>query len=259
MEKKSDLVSIVVASYNQPHYLPLTLNSLLTQLYPNMEIIVVTVDTDEPTNKILETLCPLNPSLRHLKVSTPDYLNQRNVGIKTAQGKYISLFDSDDVAFPTKISQEYTLAEKKNAVLVYSTYINADEQLNMEISGRAAGRLLIDCPNFPDPSYEYLTRNNYIYDYALVRREIYDEFGVFDHQWKEAAMYGKWLQIAEKYIDRIFYNPHPTFIYRHPTDQISLEQMQKAEHKAIVNKMVIESIQRRMILMKAKEPQWEKL
>ena len=243
-------VSVVVATYKQPQVLPLALASLLDQTLSDIEIIVVPYAEDEETMALLK-----NYPVETVVSKEKNYIHQRNLGIEKAKGEYVTFFDSDDFALPYKLEQEYALAKLKDAALVYSTYIRADGTLTPLVLGNVASNFLFDVPIMPPPSYQALLQSCYIYDFSLVAAGMYTEFGPLDEKLKQAAMYDKWLHIMENYGHRIFFNPHPTFLYRTYPEQMHLTEQQRPEHNELMNQVRMASLER----YQKRQRQWQKM
>ena len=93
------LVSCIVPVFNGEKYIAETIESILSQTYPNIEIIVI---NDGSTDN---TLSVLNPFDKHLSLHSQSNLGQsaaRNAGLKMAKGDYISFLDADDLWDPEK-------------------------------------------------------------------------------------------------------------------------------------------------------------
>lgn len=102
MTNNSPLCTCIITCYNQEEYIYETLDSLLNQNYPNIQLILVD-DGSVKFNR--EKVCKYIESNR--KENIKDYIvhvNPKNIGaIKTynlaldwAEGKYINIFDGDD-------------------------------------------------------------------------------------------------------------------------------------------------------------------
>lgn len=96
-------VSIVVPTYQRPDYLERCIRSLYAQTLLADEIMVVSRDTDEPTNaKIRELARELDDRCKLLnhQVSRPGFLPPIETGIKQATGDIVVFIDDDAEAFP---------------------------------------------------------------------------------------------------------------------------------------------------------------
>ncbi|MFB5191256.1 glycosyltransferase family 2 protein [Alicyclobacillus fastidiosus] len=110
--RKSGLVSIVVPAFNSAMYLSDCLDSLQSQTYPDVEVIVVNDASTDATKHVLDVWVKRrNPQDRSkvLTVTLP-----RNVGFAGAihtgfflsEGEFIAVQDSDDLSHPERISRQ---------------------------------------------------------------------------------------------------------------------------------------------------------
>lgn len=227
----SKLVSFICPTFQHAQYIPTAIRGVLCQSYRNIELIVVSVCGDVETEV---ALAPFQPKIHHIIHGRADHIAQINVGIKNAKGMFISILGSDDFALPNKIESEMKVATATDAVLVYSRFFYADEHLNIQA-----------VPSLPNFSYQYLVKRNFITDCSLVKKEMYEEFGLFDESLGSLAVYDKWLHIAEKYEDYITFNPVPTFIYRTHTRQKHKSRMSNPQHVKLYEKIVKASLKRK--------------
>jgi len=217
------LVSVVCPTFRQSQYLETSVLGVMSQTYKPIELIIVSVKNDRETNDKIRSRFPSigTESISRLVTVVSDrasIIHQWNLGLKEAKGEYVTAIASDDYMLPGKIAGEMRLAQEKNAVLVYSPFFYADESL-----------CLTGAPKVPDFSYETLVRRNYITDNSLVKRSMFEEFGLFDESLQILAVFDKWLHIAEKYPDRIFLHNIPTFIYRQHPEQAHKKRLQLQE------------------------------
>ena len=91
-----ELVSIILPIYNAEKYLERCLESIITQTYANIEIILINDgSTDNSINIIKEY------AIKDSRIIIIDKENEgvsvaRNIGILKARGKYICFVDADD-------------------------------------------------------------------------------------------------------------------------------------------------------------------
>lgn len=89
------LLSIIIPSYNRPHFLPRAVKSALQQTIEEVEVIVVDDGSDEPV-----TLAE-HPRLKVIRLSqNSGNAVARNVGLKAAKGQYVTYLDDDDQLLP---------------------------------------------------------------------------------------------------------------------------------------------------------------
>lgn len=89
------LLSIIIPTYNRPHFLPRAVSSALQQTVKEIEVIVVDDGSDKPLNLIE------NSRLRVIRLShNSGNAVARNVGLQAAKGKYVAYLDDDDQLLP---------------------------------------------------------------------------------------------------------------------------------------------------------------
>ncbi|WP_418791098.1 glycosyltransferase family 2 protein [Phosphitispora sp. TUW77] len=93
MSKIKPLVSIITPSYNQGRFIEDTINSVLSQEYPNFEYIVVDGGSTDDTLSILEKY---STRLRWISESDKGQSDAINKGFKMAKGEIVAWLNSDD-------------------------------------------------------------------------------------------------------------------------------------------------------------------
>lgn len=112
-------VSIVIATYRREKELKRALNSLGNQTHNDIEIVIVDDNAREDYNikvaEIVKEFRAENPeiSLRFI----PNEINKgsaetRNIGIRAAEGVYITFLDDDDIYLPEKVKKQEEFMEK---------------------------------------------------------------------------------------------------------------------------------------------------
>ena len=110
--KDYPLVSCILSTYNRYDYLKESIDSILNQTYPNIEIIVV-LEKCENQNKIESILKSYNNDSiiiikNNKKLGFPESLNR---GIEMAKGKYIARMDDDDISLPERFEKQVAFLE----------------------------------------------------------------------------------------------------------------------------------------------------
>lgn len=123
---ENELVSVIIPTYNRYTELLRAIDSVINQTYKNIEIIVVDDNfcNIELRNKIKNKLHSNYEFVSvYFKNKKMYGYGARNLGIKNANGIYLSFLDDDDEYYPTKIEEQINLFKKKNddkLALVYS-------------------------------------------------------------------------------------------------------------------------------------------
>ena len=115
----SKLVSVIIPTYSRASYIVRAIDSVLSQTYNNIEIIVVD-DNGEGTEHQKETENLLIQYISERKIT---YLKHdvnrngsaaRNTGIRVSHGDYITFLDDDDELLMSKIERQVEALEKNN-------------------------------------------------------------------------------------------------------------------------------------------------
>lgn len=91
-----DKISVIVPIYNGEEYLKECVDSLLSQTYKNVEIILVNDGSIDNTKNICEDYVKKYSNIKLFNIQNSGSSSARKYGIKKSSGKYISFVDCDD-------------------------------------------------------------------------------------------------------------------------------------------------------------------
>lgn len=112
------LVSVLIPTYNRKWLLPRTLESVLTESYKNIEIILIN-DAGEDVQDIVNSFN--DPRIKYFQnEKNLDLAGTRNAGLKYATGDYICLLDDDDIHLEYTLEFRMYMMKKLNADVVYT-------------------------------------------------------------------------------------------------------------------------------------------
>lgn len=116
-DNKQPLVSVVVPTYLPGAHLLHTIDSIMEQTYPCIEIVLV-IDGD--MNNITQQILCEYSHCRIIRQGRSGVSVARNRGLLESIGEYISFVDHDDILLPTKIeTQVRTLQNNTDCRLTY--------------------------------------------------------------------------------------------------------------------------------------------
>jgi len=109
----SCLVSIITASYNKAEYIAETIVSVQNQTFTNWELIIA---DDVSTDKTVDVINAFVKDDNRIKLVTQSQNKGanycRNLGLKSAKGKYVIFLDADDILMPFCIENRVLEIEK---------------------------------------------------------------------------------------------------------------------------------------------------
>ncbi len=214
--KNGDLpkVTIIIPSYNREKFICETINSALSQTYPNIEVIAVDDGSTDTTGEVLLNYGDKITVLEHSGRANKGQSAAINLAMRETRSKYVAILDSDDLWVPDKIEQQVKFLEKHPDVgLVYANGYAIDENGNKlykliplgHVENNDPSRLLLQC-HFSVPSN------------SLVRRSVFETVGDFDETMRSAQDHDMAVRIAE--VTKLSYIDQPLWYYRrHPDTQ----------------------------------------
>lgn len=136
--KKSDLVSIISPCYNGEKYLSLFLDSVLSQTYKDIELIVVDDASTDRTGDILKKYIPLFSEKNIIfKIITKDVNGGQAAAINEAlpifSGEYMMWMDSDDILYSCAIEKKVAFLKNNPDLgfcLCWGEVVNSDALSN---------------------------------------------------------------------------------------------------------------------------------
>ncbi len=128
------LVSVIIPAYNAAATLKRAVDSVLSQNYPSIELILVDDASSDATHDLIKSL--QDPRLRYIKLAINGGVsNARNQGIEVARGELIAFLDADDEWLPGKLELQVAEITSRDGVTLVSC-LAYDVAPSGEISGK---------------------------------------------------------------------------------------------------------------------------
>lgn len=202
-------VSVVIPVYNRADLLPRSIDSVLAQTVPALEIIVV---DDGSSDGSEEVACRYGGAVRVIHQANQGVAAARNAGIRAASGEWVAFLDADDALLPKAIESNLACVDAHaEAGVIYGDAIVVDPE------GRAESLFLDGKPPAEGWVFDRLLNSGFINCSAvMVRRAALLEVGLFRAGMRHAEDYELWLRLARRCeFARV---PEPIAIYyRQPT------------------------------------------
>ncbi|MDS4013671.1 MAG: glycosyltransferase [Candidatus Accumulibacter sp.] len=194
------LVSVIIPSYNCERYIRQTIDSVLGQTYPHVELLIVDDGSTDATCELVEQY---GDRVRLIRKSNGGVCAARNLGIREAQGDFVCLMDHDDYWYPEKLQRQIeAFARHPEYSAVYTSFqlwvqdasgqFPAPELVESTVPGDAIDEsfsgwihhlLLLDC--------WVLTST------AMFSKSVFEHCGVFDEALPYSEDWDLWFRIAQ--------------------------------------------------------------
>ncbi|HEY8063057.1 MAG TPA: glycosyltransferase [Gemmatimonadales bacterium] len=200
--RSGPLVSILVPSHNGAKYLRESLDSILAQSYPHIEIILL---DDASTDETANIAAAYGDRIQHVR--QPENLgiyDNVNVGIARSRGDLIATYHADDIYLPTIVEAQVAHLDahpEVGAVFCADIFVDAD--------GMEYDRLVLPPEVRGDRTLDYRTVLNTLLTYknrflvcptAMVRASVHHDVGVYrQDRYRNTADLEMWLRIARRY------------------------------------------------------------
>ena len=213
--KAFPLVSVLIPAYNHENYIQETIESIINQTYPNIELIIL---DDGSKDKTWEKITELKPKCenRFVKIHFETKQNEGtcitlNKLLKLSSGEFVYIIASDDLTKPQAIEKEveflqnnsdYALAVGDNEYVdsmgkqIFRTpktfTSNIKNAKYKTVKEFLSSKLKIDFLSDDFGSYKTLYKENYIPNGYLIRKNIFETIGNFT---KNAPLEDFWLML----------------------------------------------------------------
>jgi glycosyltransferase involved in cell wall biosynthesis len=125
MDQIQGLVSVLIPTYNRAQLCKKAVESVLSQTYHDIEVIVVDDGSSDDTREVVSSL---DARVRYLYQKNSGVSAARNLGMQSARGEFLAFLDSDDAWLPWKLElQLNALRLFPSAGMVWTDMIAVDE------------------------------------------------------------------------------------------------------------------------------------
>ncbi|MGL5084037.1 MAG: glycosyltransferase [Microcoleaceae cyanobacterium] len=236
-------ISVIVPVYNAEKTIQETVESVLSQAFADFELIVINDGSNDATLDILNQIA--DPRLTVFSYPNAGLATSRNRGIVRSSGEFIAFIDADDLWTSDKLTTQWqALNHHPDFTVAYSWTDYIDEKSQFL---RRGGRLSVE-----GDAYPYLLLNNILENGSspLIRRQAFEEVGMFDESLKAAEDWDMWIRLAAKY--SFITVPQPQILYRVSNTSMSTNVVrQEVETLKVIQKAFAQAPPKYQYLRKA--------
>jgi len=194
-------ISIITPSYNQARFIRATIDSVLTQDYPNLEYFVIDGGSDDGTIEILKSY---GEKLNWVSEKDHGQTDAINKGLKKSTGEVLAFLNSDDILFPgaLNIVGEYFANHKDCDWLTGNcNVIGVDGRTLLRHNWLVAGYKKILLALY-SPFTLRVVDNMFPQPSTFWTRRAYEKIGQFDESYHYVMDYDYWLRLSK------YFKPH---------------------------------------------------
>jgi len=125
------IISVIVPVYNAELYLKRCINSITTQTYQKLEIILINDGSTDNSLNICHELAQTDKRIKVINQKNRGVSYTRNQGINKATGEYLLFVDSDDFIDTNYINKMYQELKNNHYEIVISGMTFCDEKENI--------------------------------------------------------------------------------------------------------------------------------
>ena len=159
----NDQISVIIPVFNGEKYLSEAIESILSQTYEYIELIVI---DDGSTDKSRDIALSY-PNVKYFYQENKGVPAAKNLGIKEATSEYISFLDADDIWLPNKLLMQMKVLNDDPSIDIVTGYV--EQFISPEVD--------------PLIKKKYASKTEpirgYISGAILVRRCIFEKAGLF--------------------------------------------------------------------------------
>ena len=141
------LISVIVPCYNVMEYLPKCVESILSQTYKNLEIILVDDGSTDSSGKICDGYAAKDNRIKVIHKKNGGLSDARNVALDVMKGEYVTFIDSDDYVANDYVEFLYKLIKKNDVRMSVTCHQTFEEGTEPEVCNESVVEDVSDMEN----------------------------------------------------------------------------------------------------------------
>ena len=186
-------VTVVTAVRNGERYVQDSLRSLLDQVGPSLEVVVVDDGSTDRTPMLLDAVAESDPRLIVLHSRPHGFTQSLSLAVSRAAGTVIARHDLDDLSLPGRLARQFSFLEAHPEVVAVGTEADVIDASGDRVSA------------FPTVSGVAAVRRGLlslratpVHGSMMLRRSALDAVGGYRSAFRAAQDYDLWLRLIER-------------------------------------------------------------
>lgn len=203
-------ISVIIPSLNKVKFIEKTLQSIVDQQYPNLEVIVMDGGSTDGTMNVIKKYAKENDFIRYESKKDKGQVEAVNEGLKEAEGELLTFINADDFYQESALSSVAKAYQQNPKALWF-----AGRGVVVDYRDREMVRIITFYKNFllGLNKYKYLLIVNYLMQPSVfITRNAFKKFGEFEGDSRGSIIeYKKWLEIGQERMPHILKNTLSSF------------------------------------------------
>lgn len=203
-------VSVFIPSYNHADYIAAAIKSVLEQSFQDFEIVVTDDGSTDGTPDIIAAFDEPRVKLKRFPVNRGAAFTT-NDAICRCSGAYLALLNSDDVFLPHKLERQVAFLDANpeiGAVFGQPEIIDKDgKRFGSEGKFRSVGFIAENRSQAAWLRQFFLHGNHLCHPTMMIRRECYDNVGLYDARFANVGDFHMWMRLVAAYPIHVLAEP----------------------------------------------------
>jgi glycosyltransferase involved in cell wall biosynthesis len=190
-------VSVIIPVYNGARYLREAIESVLTQSYRDVEVIIVDDGSTDNTAAVVADIH--DTRLKYIYHENRGVAAARNTGVQASRGEYIALQDDDNVLFPDAVGRHVDFMDRNPGVgFTHGQFVTMDES-GIPLRKKPRGPASTFIRNGREEIRHLVLGDRTIGLFFLIRRSCLDDVGLFKIGLLMSEDWDIWIRLAKYY------------------------------------------------------------
>jgi len=116
-------ISVIVPIYNTKQYLPRCIESILSQTYTNIELLLINDGSTDGCTEICDSYAKKDSRIAVIHKENTGQSDSQNLALTLIKGEFVTFVDSDDYMMPTMLQTLWDMIKTNDADIAVCAYL----------------------------------------------------------------------------------------------------------------------------------------